>query len=228
MRNLKYFITILLLIIGGVVMYSTLTKKIKDLERDKKIINDTLIVIDSTQYSKMVADTLTIKELRDRIKYLEIENIKKPQSITEIKWKIRDGEKTVDTVFLPTEGKPLYVSDYYPNKENPFVNYTLNDTIGKFKFYPTKLSLVVSENRDGTWKVDTKAPEYFEITDIRAVALDRPITKKTTPFYVGGGVQKQNDKYPISVLGGFRIKRTIIFGGVNTDGNVEVKTLYNL
>lgn len=227
-KHVIYIVIIVALILG---LLFTINKCSTELEKQKieyLIKTDTLKQINETQYKKLIADTLTERELRKRIKELEIEAIKNPKIVTEIKWKIKDGEKVVDTVLLPYEGKPLYVSDYYPNKENPFVNYTLKDTVGKFKFYPAKIDIVVSENKNGTWQVDTKVPPYIEITEIKAVGQKRPIIQKTTPFYIGGGVTKQLDKYPLSVLGGFRVKRTIIFGGINTEGQVELKTLYNL
>lgn len=228
MKDIKYIVTIVLLILGSIFIYSSMNEKIKDLKREQVIFKDSLRIIDSTQYSKIIADTLTERQLRKRIEELEIENAKKPKIITEIQWKVRDSEKVVDTIYLPKGDSKLYVSDYYPNKYDPFVNYTLKDTIGKFKFYPINTAIVVSENKDGTWKVDTKTPEFIEITNITAVGLKKEFEPKTSPFYIGGGVQKQGERYPISALGGFRVKRTIIFGGLNTEGQVEIKTLYNL
>lgn len=226
--KIPYLIIIIALILGLLFTINSCSEKINQFEIEYKLKHDSLKQISDTQYRKLIADTLTIKELKKEVSRLQLENIKKPRIITEIDWKIKDGEKIVDTLFLPTKDQALFVSDYYPNKEKPFVNYTLKDSVGKFKFYPAKISLVVSENNDGTWQVDSKVPEYFQITDIKAVGLKKKPIEKTSPFYIGGGVQKQNDKYPLSVLGGFRIKRTIIFGGINTNGQVEVKTLYNL
>lgn len=229
MKQKATYITIIVaLVIGLLFSINKCTDEIRKKEVEWRIKTDSLVKVSETQYTKLIADTLTIGELRKEIKRLEIENIKKPKTVTVIDWKIRDGQGRVDTLYLPMDGKPLYVSDYYPNKEKPFVNYTLKDSIGKFKFYPSQISLVVSENPDGTWKTDVKTPEYFEITDIKAVGIKRPTIQKTTPFYIGGKVQKQNERYPLSVLGGFRVQRTIIFGGINTDGNVELGTLYNL
>lgn len=158
---------------------------------------------------------------------LGLENIKKPKTIIETDVRIEKGEKVVDTVFLPTQNSKLYVSDYYPNKENPFVNYSLKDTVGKFKFYPVKLSLVISENKDGTFQVDTKMPEYFTIVGIKATGVRTKEEDRRTPFYLGGGIQKQGDKTPLSILGGVKIKNTLIIGGVNTEGQAEIKTMYN-
>lgn len=229
MKQKATYITIIVaLVIGLLFSINKCTDEVRKKEVEWRIKTDSLVKVSETQYTKLIADTLTISELRKEIKRLEIENIKKPKTVTVIDWKIRDGEKTVDTLYLPSEGKKLYISDFYPNKENPFVNYTLRDTIGKFKFYPQQIAIVVSENKDGTWKTDVKGSDYFEITDIKAVGIQRPTVTKTSPFYIGGGVQKQGEKYPLSVLGGFRVKRTIIFGGINTEGQVEIKTLYNL
>lgn len=227
-QQVVYITIIVALVLGLLFSINSCNNIVNKKDIEWKIKTDSLVKVSETQYTKLIADTLTLKELRREIKRLEIENIKKPKTITVIDWKIKDKEGKVDTLYLPTEEKKLYVSDYYPNKENPFVNYTLRDSIGKFKFYPAQISLVVSENSDGTWRTDSKVPEYFEIIDIKAVGVKRPVIEKTTPFYLGGKAQKQNERYPLSVLGGFRVKRTIIFGGINTDGNVEIGTLYNL
>lgn len=220
---------IIVLLVGIIItLTSIFYNKVTNLNRDYEIKTDSLRKISDTQYRKVVADSLTKREMRRLIDSLQIESIKKPKVVTIVDVQVREGVKTVDTLYLPNEKSKLYVSDYYPSKEKPFVNYTLRDTIGKFKFYPFKMSLVVSETEAGNWVIDGKFPEYFEITDIKAVGRPKPVLQKTTPFYLGGKIQKQNERYPLSVLGGFRLKRTIFFGGVNTDGNVEIGTLYNL
>ena len=220
---------IIIILVGVIIaLTSFFLNRITTLNKDHEIETDVLRKISGTQYRKVVADSLTKREMKKLIDSLEIEAIKNPKIVTIVDVQVKEGKKTVDTLYLPTENKKLYVSDYYPNKEKPFVNYTLNDTIGRFKFYPFQMSLVILETEAGNWVVDTKVPEYFEITDIKAVARPKPTIQKTTPFYIGGKVQKQNEEYPISVLGGFRIKRVIIFGGVNTKGQAEIGTLYNL
>lgn len=223
-----YWVIIALLLFLLYTTYSHLTDTINSQEKEWRLRTDTLVKINETQYTKLVADTLTKKQLKKVIDSLELENIKKPKTVTVIDWKIKDGQGRVDTLYLPMDGKPLYVSDYYPNKEKPFVNYTLKDSIGKFKFYPAQISLVVSENPDGTWKTDIKTPEYFEITDIKAVGIKRPTIQKTTPFYIGGGIQKQGQKTPYSVNAGVKLGRYLIIGGYNTESQGELKILYNL
>lgn len=52
--------------------------------------------------------------------------------------------------------------------------------------------------------------------------------KKESPFYIGGGVEKQNDEYPFSLNAGFKIDKVIILGGVNTKGQAELKAIWNL
>lgn len=221
-------IIIVLLVVLLIFSVNRSCEQLQDLERQHKIEKAELIKVNETQYKKLIADSLTKREMRRLIDSLEIEAVKDAKIVLVPTIQLKDQEKIVDTIHLPSESRPLYIADYYPDKVKPFVKYTLNDSTGKFSFYPVDIALVVSENKDGTWQVDTKMPEYFNVTNITAVGRPQPIAKKQSPFYVGGGIQKQNDRYPISVLGGFRVNRTIIFGGVNTEGQVELKTLYNL
>lgn len=67
------------------------------------------------------------------------------------------------------------------------------------------------------------------ITDEIIVEKDKiiEVKSKNKPFYVGGGIQNQNDKMPYSINAGFKIKDFIILGGYNTEKQSEVKILYN-
>lgn len=53
------------------------------------------------------------------------------------------------------------------------------------------------------------------------------VKSRNKSFYIGGGIQKQNDKIPYSLNAGFKIKDFIILGGYNTEKQGEIKLLYN-
>lgn len=225
MKDLKYILLILVIIVTSFIMCQREKEKFEDWKKKEIIKNDSLVKIDSTQYTKVIADTLTEKQLRNKIRDLEIALRTKPKTVIETQLVPYPVEKRIDSIVY-VDGK-LNLTDYYPQKKDYFVRYTAVDTIGRFDFNPIKMSLVLSEDKDGVWRVDSKVPSFLQITDITAVGVKGATVKKRSPFYAGGGIQKQNDKYPLSVLGGFRVNNTIIFGGVNTEGQIELKTLYN-
>lgn len=221
-----YWVIIALLSFLLYTTYSHLTDTINSQEKEWRLRTDTLVKINETQYTKLVADTLTKKQLKKVIDSLELENIKKPKEVYITNVIVKEITKTVDSLVY-IDGK-LNIVDYYPNKEDYFVRYSLTDTISNFKFNPIQISLVVSEEKENLWKVDTKMPPYFEITNIKAISLERKNKNTHTPFYIGGGIQKQGQKTPYSVNAGVKLGRYLIIGGYNTESQGELKILYNL
>lgn len=184
--------------------------------RREKIKNSELTKIKDGLYTKLAADTLTIKQLRqlsDSLK-LELEN---PEVITEVKWKIKYIEKPVDSVNVTDS--TVTITDNYPNKENPFVTYKASvnkftgEGIGSFNFNEVKFALGIEEQEDGTFKVNTKVPEYFVITGLEVKALPMA-EKKVDNFGFIGGVNfgrqflDQNNVYGVSA--GIRYKKLYV------------------
>lgn len=199
--------------------------KINVLTKNHKIKVDKLEKINETQYKKLVADTLTIKNMRGVIDSLRFESIKKAQEVVSMDVKIREIEKVVDRIVYVN--KKVEVDDYYPNKDKPLIHYQIRDTISKFNFYPFRLSIAISEQPDGTWRVDSKVPEFLQVTDIQALSLKKDVYKKRTPFLLGAGVQFREHEAPLEVIGGFRLKNTYILGTYNTNKEFGVKAMYN-
>lgn len=190
----------------------------------EKKYNTELVEIKENQYRKQVADSLTNYELKEIIRKLEVENIKKPKIVIVPKIEFIEVEKVVEKVQIING--VVKVEDYYPNKENPFIKYTLYDTISNFKFYPIEIPIVLHENKDKTWSVDIKTPDFIKITDIKANSL--PVkSEKKRPFYLGAGMSVIAEKQSYEIIGGIKIGRVLTLGSINKEKDIGIKTLYN-
>lgn len=222
--QLVLYIVIGLLIVGlyvGVMHHYSVLDRI---ERDHRIENDSLRQVTDTQYRKLLDDRFSKKDLKKIIDSLGLEMIKNPNTVIVKEIQIREVSKPVDKLVY-IDGK-VEVEDFYPNKENPFIQYTLKDTTSNFKFYPFEMTMVVSENRDGTWQVDSKVPEFMKVSRIDAVAQPKK-TERKRPFIVGAGYTRYSDKNSFEVSAGVKIKNIFITGSTNTEGGYGVKTFYN-
>lgn len=208
------------LYVGAMHHYSVLDR----VERDHIIENDSLRQVTDTQYRKLLDDRFTKRDLKKMIDSLGLEMIKNPNTVVITEVEIREVTKPVDKL-VNVDGK-VEVEDYYPTKENPFIQYTLKDTTSNFKFYPFEMSMVVSENKDGTWQVDSKVPEFMKVSRIDAVAQPKK-TERKRPFIVGAGYTRYSDKNSFEVMGGFKFNNISVTGAVNTEGGYGVKTFYN-
>lgn len=153
--------------------YKNKIDKLNNKVRTSIIAKDSLKELSEGLYTKLVADTLTKRELRHKIDSLQLA-LKDPKIVTEIKIVIKEIEKPVDGFVV--KDSVVTINDTYPNKENPFVNYnaSLNlitkKGVGKFKFTPFKIDLAIGRNKDGTYKINSKVPEFMEITSLDVTA----------------------------------------------------------
>lgn len=202
--------------------------------RTEKIKSSELAKIKDGLYTKLVADTLTIKELKKKNDSLGLA-LKNPKTITVVKFKPRDKEAPIEDIEV--NDSLIDLKDYYPNKQNPFVTYTakvdkFSETgIGKFSFTPQEFRLGIGLNKDGTYSVNTKVPEYFEITGVDVEAA--PMTpQKSDNFGWIAGVQtgknflNANNLYGVSA--GIRYKKLyldtdLILGDNEAIGLIGIK-----
>src|SRR5690606_8056385 len=162
--------------------YST---KVDELTKNHKIKTDRLEKINETQYKKLMADSLSKREMKVIIDSLKFESLKKVEEVVSMDVKIKEIEKIVDRIVYVNS--KVEVDDYYPSADKPFVHYSLRDTISNFRFYPFNVSIAISEQNDGTWRVDSKVPEFMQITDIKALSLKKQPVQKRSPFLLGAG-----------------------------------------
>src|SRR5690625_3693569 len=214
-------------------------KKKIDEERRKYntelIRNDSLIKVSETQYSKLIADTLTISQLNRKVKQLQIELKAKPKVITETKYIPKEIEKEVEVVKVV--GDTVKIEDYYPNKESYFVKYeneiSIKDKKGSSKFFfnPLKVTSVVSQRKDGLFQVDFKTPEWLEISSVNIQST--PLEKekvKNFGILIGAGIGRNFDenKNNIRIESGIRFKRMYLDLGFNTSNTADLTLKFEL
>ena len=190
---------------------------------------DTLKKISDTQYEKLVADTVTKRDMFNILKAMEMD-IKNPKIITRIEYKQKDVEKTMDN--LDVKDGSVHIEDYYPNKEKQTLKYTgdvdlkTKKGIGKFQFQSQKLDLVISETEKGLWKATLKTDsEFVQLGNVDVQTL--PVTtevKKNWKYFGGAKYNTTSDKTTRSyeILGGFRYKRLNVLGSVNTNSQIGI------
>jgi hypothetical protein len=235
--NLTLILTVIILLLIGVGFfgYNYYEDKLenKSIElRKEKIKNDTLKILTNGQARKLVADTLTIKQLRSKIDSLGIELDGRPELVTDTEIKPKDTIKVTDTLYV-NEGV-AYIEDYYPTKNNFFLKYTnefkLDNPVGnsKFEWNSIKIDLAISQNKDGTYEANMKAPDFIQINslDVEATPIDR-VETDDFGILLGAGYGKDfgtGTNY-LEVGGGVRFKKFYIDleGNTNKQADIGIK-----
>ena len=220
MKKLKvvFFILAAIFLIWKIMGWYSSFKKDDNAEKLRRevIKNSQLIKINEGLYSKIAADTLTIKQLKKLSDSLELE-LKNPQIVTEIRIEYKYIEKPVDSISI--QDSILYVEDNYPNKENAFISYKSDINLitgkgtGAFDIKPQELFLGIGHNEDGTYSINSKVPEYINITGLEVKSL--PLTKEKPDNFgwllgVKGGKDFLNSNNLYGVSGGIRYKKFYI------------------
>jgi hypothetical protein len=208
------------------------TEALKAELHKNELRNDVLKKISVTQYEKMVADTVTKRDLMKLIKDLEIK-VDNPKIITRIEYKQRDVEKPIDGIIV--KDNTVNIEDYYPSKEKQTLKYTAivdvvkQKGIGKFEFKPQTVDLVFSETTKGFWKATLKTDsEFVELGNVDVQALPSAINtedKKNNWGTLGGlkyNTNSNNSNQNIEVMGGFRYKKVNVIGSANTNSQLGV------
>ena len=187
MNNKIYKILILaLLIIIGILWFKNNQKEKKLFEESQKyrkevIKKDSLEKVADGYYKKILADTLTQKELKRLAEdIVELKN-RKPVSIT--KTIIQPVEIRKETDSITVERDSAFITDYYPNKTNPFLKYTNRFSLStqkgnsNFDFNRITLTNVVTKKENGLYQVDFKGPDFLELKslDIQTEPILEPV-----------------------------------------------------
>ena len=229
-------VIIILLLIGagfiGQNYYKGKLEKTTIELRKERIKNDTLQILADGQGRKLVADTLTIKQLKHKIDSLEIELDGRPVSVTEIEIKPKDAVKVTDSIYI-NEGI-AYIEDYYPTKSDFFLKYTNNFTLenplgnSKFQWVIIKVDLAISQNKDGTYEANMKAPDFVQINSLEVQATPiEPVKVDNFGILLGAGYGKDfgtGTNY-LKVGGGVRFKKFYIDleGNTNKQADIGIK-----
>lgn len=229
-------ILILLLLGGGFIGYNYMNNKVEDARidlRKERIKNDTLQILADGQARKLVADTLTKKQLRKKVDSLQIAYDGKPVTITQIVVTPKDSKKEIDSIIIGNE--EIKVVDFYPQKDNYFVKYsnTIN-TLTKegnsnWKFGKINLDLLITQKKDGTYEANMKAPAFIAINslDVQSQPID-PIVSDNFGVLLGAGYGRDfglGTDY-LRVDGGIRFKKTYLMIGGNTNKQADIGLKY--
>jgi hypothetical protein len=226
-------VVLLLLLIGGGAWYiNSLQNDLKEANfaiRKEILRNDKLVQINEQQYRKLVADTLTQRQLSKLVDSLEIELDAKPKIVYVVKATPKEVEKETDSIKI--DSTHIDIDSYYPQKKDYFARYqnriTLKDSTGaeKWSFSPISISGVISQRDDGIFTADFKTPEWLKIDniDIQATPLEIP-KPDNFGFILGssyGHSFKEGGEDYLKVTGGIRYKKVYLEVGGATNSSVE-------
>lgn len=193
--------------------------------RKQKIKNDTLSKIKDGYYTKLVADTLTIKQLRKKLDSLGIE-AKNPKYVEIIKLVPKEVIKPVDNISI--KDSMLILEDNYPDEFTPFMKYSslinLNsrEAKGEFTFPNTlEISIAAEEQQDGTYKIYSKVPGWVKIKSLDVQSLPKQQEKKDNfGLLLGVDYTTEFDGLRKGVVPNayLRFNKVYIGGGVSTLG----------
>jgi len=217
-----------------VIPMGNMKTEIADLKVQKTkyiLAQDELRKVNDTLYTKLVDNTKTEKELRDS---LNIARKQKPVVVQNIV--IHPNDTISPSTEISLKDSNLIVQDYYPSKEQWFINYTavINTKtlkpIGEFKFTPLSLQLYVVEDSTGLYRAYMTAPSWVTIDKLDVKTLPTFFTPSKVDNFgwlLGVGVTKNltTNIKSIEVMGGFRYKKLNILGSANTNNELGVKTL---
>jgi len=234
MEKINYYLIgiIIILIFSGWLGKNYYNKKLniaKNEIRTLTISKDELLKINNEQYRKLVGDTLTQKQLNKIVDSLKIKLETKPKIIIKTVFVPKEQENPIDDVIVNKDS--LIINDYYPNKENYFIEYlakiNLNTQkgVGKFTFVPIELSLIISQRKDGIYQLDAKTPNWLIINDIKVQSIPLSVPKiDNFGWIIGGGYGKDYNTFEnyFKINVGFRWYKLYFLGGIGTNGNADV------
>jgi hypothetical protein len=198
--------------------------------KDERIEKAELKKVTEGHYTKIVADNRTIEELECKVDSLRLK-VKDPRIVEKIILRPRDEKHRIDEVVI--KDSIIEITDYYPNKSNPFLKYyarlnTLNGKhVGQFIFDKIPISIVISKHK-GLHKSDIIVPSFIEVEsfDFESTSLDIP---KVDNFgwLAGAGYfsNLRTKENGIEITAGLRYKRAYLLGTARTDSTVGLKTL---
>lgn len=236
MRLKVTHIIILILVAVIIILSKCSSNKIEGLRADinkTKIKNDSLRKDKDGVYKKYVADSITKKELKKKVKELEIK-ANKPLIVERVVFKPMDIEKEPEVI--SHTGDTLMVTDYYPKKEDYFIRYDLQikDSTyskSKFSFSDIKVGIVVDEVEDGLYETKIKAPDFIKVGSVDVHMLPET-TQELKPdnfgFLLGAGIGQDylnNTKY-LKLGTGIRFKKTYLQIQATTNQSVDLTLTY--
>ena len=226
---------ILILLTAGYFGRQYYQNQISDLKRDKKsliIKNDELDSIAEGRYRKLVADTLTIKQLgREVDSLMDIKN--EPKVVFKSTFKPNNLDK--DITNINNKDSIILIDDYYPTKDDFFINYKAKLNFGsqiytaRWNFSSININGVLSQNSDGTIQADVQLPEYVTLNTLDILSQPQNKSTKKDDFGLLFGASRYwnpQDKGFYGVNAGVRYKKVYILSSFNTNNSIGVNLNY--
>lgn len=192
--------------------------------RTYQIEKDALVYLQDGLYKKLVADTLTRKELEKLAKEVVDLKNRKPISITRT---IIQPEKIIkETDSIIRKGDSIFIEDYYPQKEDYFLKYTNRLSIenkkgqSNFDWGDIELKQVVSKKPNGLYRVDFKGPDFLKLKSLDIQTEPEKIIEKDRLGILVGAEYGKNlttDQQFFEANLYQRINKFYIGGSVNTN-----------
>lgn len=194
----------------------------------RTIAEDSLLKLSDGYYQKLVADTLTKKELKRLAEdIIELKN-RKPVSVTKTIIQPVEIRKETDSVSVTKDS--VFIEDFYPGKDNSFLKYTnrlsltTQQGISNFDFQSITLTNVVTKKENGLYQVDFKGPEFLELKslDIQTEPVIQPVKDNWgTLIGLEYGKNLDSDENIFELNAYQRYKKFYIGGGVSSNKNIK-------
>lgn len=179
-------------------------------------------------YQKIIADTLTKHQLKKLAEEITELKGRKPITITNTVIKPVYMDKPSDIVIVRNDS--ISITDYYPNKENPFLKYSNKTSLktkkgrSTFDWKPIKLSQVTTKKDNGLYQVDFKGPDFLEVEslDIQTEPMAEPIKDNRGTLIgieYGKNLGIEENIFEINVYQ--RYKKFYLGGAVSTDKDLK-------
>lgn len=196
--------------------------------RLEKLRSAKLEKISSVQSRKIIADSLTQRDLNKRVKELGIALDAKPKIVWKTKFVIKEIEKEVDSIKI--DSNSVEIEDFYPQKENYFIRYQnkidllTSKGVSNWSFNPIEISGAISQRKDGLYTIDFKHPDFLEIESIDVQATPLTVPKPDNfGILLGAGAGKDFRSGEVygRISGGLRFKKIYVIVGGNTNQSVD-------
>ena len=229
-KEIAIIVVLILFFISGFFVSRHFSNKAKDgLKRElrvERIKNDSIRKISEGHYSKLVADTLTKRQLREKVKELEFK-IKNPTEVGQITLSF---DKTKTEGVAVKKDSLIKITDYYPNEKSPFITY--NAVINTFdystrgSFYIRNLELQTAKgiNRDGTTSFEIKLPQYINVSSLDIQSQNTFQPRRSNFGYLLGGqavMDYNTNEIHAGVNFGVRYKKTYLTIGTTTNNTIQ-------
>lgn len=229
-KEIVFIIVLILLFMSGFFVskhFSDKSKeKIKRELRIERIKNDSIKKVAEGHYSKLIADTLTKKQLKKRVKELEF----KIENPIETGLIVLDfDEKETNTKGVKKDSI-IKIEDYYPSKENPFIIYNASistfdyTTRGIFQIKNLELLTAKGTNKDGTTSFGLKVPKYITVSSLDIQSKNNYQPKRSNFGYLLGGqllMDYNTNEVHAGVNFGVRYKKTYLTIGTTTNKTIQ-------